>query len=76
MLILHGQHDWIMSRVDQDLVAAALHRNRAGAVRIVDLPRTGHDLDTYATLEDAFHDRNPAYDPLVEREVLSWLGSH
>jgi hypothetical protein len=57
-------------------VAAAVHRNRPGAVRIVDLPRAGHDLNTYASLDDAFHDRNPTYDQLVEREVLSWLGSH
>ena len=65
-----------MTRADQDLVAAAVNRNRAGAVRIVDLPRAGHDLDTYSTLEDAFNDREPVYDPLVEREVLAWLKSN
>jgi pimeloyl-ACP methyl ester carboxylesterase len=76
VLILHGEHDWIMTRADQDLVAAAVNRNRAGAVRIVDLPRAGHDLDTYSTLEDAFNDRDPVYEPLVEREVLAWLKSN
>jgi pimeloyl-ACP methyl ester carboxylesterase len=76
VLILHGEHDWIMSRGDQDLVAAAVNRNRPGAARIVDLPKTGHDLDTYPTLEDAFNDQDARYDPRVEGEVLSWLGRH
>ncbi len=76
VLILHGNHDWIMTRADQDLVAAAVHRNRPGAVRIVDLPKTGHDLDTYPTLEDTFNDRNAGYNPRAEREVLAWLRAH
>jgi pimeloyl-ACP methyl ester carboxylesterase len=76
VLILHGEYDWIMTRADQDLVADAVNRNRPGAVRIVDLPRAGHDLDTYATLPDSFNDSSPIYDPLVEREVLTWLKSN
>jgi pimeloyl-ACP methyl ester carboxylesterase len=76
VLILHGGHDWIMTRADQDLVAAAVNRNRAGAVRIVDLPKAGHDLDNFPTLEDAFHDRKAVYDPQVERAVLAWLKSN
>ncbi|MGH7631042.1 MAG: serine aminopeptidase domain-containing protein [Gemmatimonadales bacterium] len=76
VLILHGDHDWIMTRADQDLVAAAVHGNRPAAVRIVDLPKTGHDLDTFPTREDAFNDRNAGYDPGAERQVLTWLRAH
>lgn len=76
VLILHGDYDWIMTRADQDLVAAAVARNRQGAVRIVDLPRTSHDLDVYPTMEDAFNGRNASYEPRAEREVLAWLGAN
>ncbi|HEU5169610.1 MAG TPA: alpha/beta hydrolase [Gemmatimonadales bacterium] len=76
VLILHGEHDWIMSREDQDLVLAAVNRNRPGAAKLVVLPGTGHDLDTFATLEDSFQGRNASYDPRPEREILAWLRAH
>jgi hypothetical protein len=57
-------------------LAAAVNRHRVGAARIVDLPKTGHDLDTYPSLGDQLNDLNASYRPPVDQEVLTWLRAH
>ena len=54
VLSIHGQYDWIMSREDQELIAAWANRNRPGAGRFVEVPGMDHGYMRYPSAEAAF----------------------
>ena len=73
VLALYGEYDWIMSRAEHEHVVDLVNARRPGRATLAVLPRTGHDLDTFATPEDAFHDRSPGFDDGVIERVAAWL---
>ena len=73
VLILYGEYDWIMSRDDHERAAAIVNARHPGRAELEVLPRTSHNLDTYASLEDARADRNGRFDEAVLRRILAWL---
>jgi len=75
VLALYGEYDWIMSRAEHEHVVALVNERRPGRATLAVLPKTGHDLDTFATPEDSFHDRNPGFDEGVIERVAAWLRS-
>lgn len=75
VLALYGEYDWIMSRAEHEHVVALVNARRPGRAMLAVLPRTGHDLDTFATPEDSFHDRSPGFDDGVIERVAGWLRS-
>jgi pimeloyl-ACP methyl ester carboxylesterase len=54
VLSIHGQYDWVMSREDQELIAAWVNRNRPGAGRFVEVPGMDHGYRRYPSAEAAF----------------------
>lgn len=72
-LILWGQYDWIMSREDQDLIAAYVNANRAGAAEFVELPHTGHTFQNYRTMADAFRGDEQSFDSEISQRLIAWF---
>jgi pimeloyl-ACP methyl ester carboxylesterase len=73
LLALHGEFDWIMSREDLELMAELVNHNTGGAARFMELPRTGHTLEHYASLEDAYAGRALPFDAELARQICAWF---
>jgi pimeloyl-ACP methyl ester carboxylesterase len=76
VLALHGEYDWIMSRADIELVAELVNRNAAGSAEFAELPHTGHGLENYASVNDAFEGRQRPFEEAVAARVTAWLARH
>ena len=72
-LVLRGEYDWIMSRDDQEMIARLVNANRPGAARFVELPATGHTLQHYLTLEDAFQGKEAPFDASILKLLTDWF---
>lgn len=75
-LVLWGEYDWIMGREDHERIVAMVNRNRAGAARLVVLPKTSHGLRRYDSFEKSI--REPATGRFAEdafAEVQQFLGA-
>jgi dienelactone hydrolase len=74
VLVLYGEYDWFESRDAAALIANAVNRKRPGTATLRVIPHVDHHFTKYATLEDAFHERNGAEHaaPAVDA-VLAWL---
>jgi len=73
LLALHGEFDWIMSRADLELMAELVNHNAPGAARFMELPRTGHTLEHYASLQDAYAGKALAFDAELARQIGAWF---
>mgnify|MGYP003580547003 CR=1 FL=1 len=66
VLVLHGEYDQFEPRHGHELVATTLNRLRPGSATFVEVPRADHELELFASPEDAYAYR----DPEVRRELL------
>jgi pimeloyl-ACP methyl ester carboxylesterase len=76
LLALHGEFDWIMSRADLEIMAELVNHNAPGAARFMELPRTGHTLEHYASLEDAYAGKAQPFDAELGRQICAWFAQH
>jgi|SRR5687768_6527927 len=72
-LVIYGEYDWIMSRVDHELIAQAVNKNHKGNGTLLIIPRMSHNLTIHPSLQDAFNDANGVYGKVVSEEILKWL---
>jgi len=75
-LILFGEYDWIMSRADHERMTGIVNARHPGLATLEVLPRTGHDLVQFTSLEASFHGRDPRFDPVLVERVAAWLEEH
>ena len=74
VLAVYGEHDWIMSRDDHELIARWVNRSQAGLAKLVVIPRMDHFYMAHATPEQAFRDEpKGCYTADAEREIVGWL---
>lgn len=72
-LVVWGEYDWIMGRVEAERAAEIVNARRPGLARLVVVPKTDHGLMAFATVADAFADERPRYDGGAGRAVIAWL---
>jgi pimeloyl-ACP methyl ester carboxylesterase len=75
-LALWGEHDWVMSREDHELIAALVNRNRPGAGTFRAVPKMNHGYNIHASLEQSLRDPDSGrfHEPLVD-EIVAWMKS-
>lgn len=75
VLVLYGEHDWMMAREDHELIVRAVNANRPGSARLLVLEGVDHHLMRYPDRGSAFRgeDGVPAAD--VVGKVVEWLRS-
>ncbi len=56
VLTVRGEHDWVMSREDYEILAATLNAKRPGQVRHVEFPRMDHFFLLHGSIKEAFKD--------------------
>lgn len=74
VLVLYGEHDWIMSREDHEMIAAIVNRRRPGTARFVAIPRMSHAYYIHESPEKSFrdHDSGSFYEPIVPL-IVDWM---
>ncbi len=75
-LVIYGEYDWIMSRVDHEMMVDAVNRNHPGKGTLLVIPRMSHNLTVHPSMDDAFNGRNGVYAREVSDEILQWLRMH
>lgn len=72
ILVFYGEHDQFETRHGHKLIVDTVNELRPGTARFVELPGADHELEFYASAEDAYAYRNPRIDhdafivPLLE----------
>ena len=69
MLVLYGEYDWVMSLRDHQMIKDITGND----TELIVLPKTGHLLNTYPTLKDAFEDKIGKINPEAYSTMKQWL---
>ena len=73
VLAIHGEHDWIMSREDHELIAKWVNRNRPGAGRFVEVPGMDHGYRRYPSAEGAFRGEGGVFADDAPAAIVAFL---
>jgi pimeloyl-ACP methyl ester carboxylesterase len=74
VLVFYGEYDQFEPRHGHKLIADTLNRLRPGSANFVELPQADHELELYATPEDAYAYRNPQVRRAAFVEpMLAWV---
>lgn len=74
VLVLYGEYDQFEPRHGHQLIADTLNRLRPGSATFLEIPRADHELEFYASAEDAYAYRNPEVDRRRWlRPMLDWV---
>ena len=73
VLVIYGEYDQFETRHGHKLIADTLNRLRPGSAIFVEVPRADHDIEVYASAEEAYAYRNATVRPqLLLRPLLDW----
>lgn len=74
MLVLYGEYDQFEPRHGHRLIADTVNRLRPGTATFIEIPKGDHELELYASPEDAYAYRNPTVRrELFLRQMLDWI---
>jgi pimeloyl-ACP methyl ester carboxylesterase len=66
VLVIYGEYDQFEPRHGHKLIADTVNRLRPGTATFIEVAEADHDIELYATAEDAYAYRNPT----IRRELL------
>jgi pimeloyl-ACP methyl ester carboxylesterase len=69
VLVVYGEFDQFESRHGHKLIADTVNKLRPGTATFIEVPRADHEIELYASAEDAYAYRNPT----VKLELLAGL---
>ncbi len=72
-LVLYGEYDWIMSRAEHEHMANLVNRRLPGRATLEVLPRTGHNLERFASRRASFLGEDASFDASLVERVAAWL---
>jgi pimeloyl-ACP methyl ester carboxylesterase len=73
VLVVYGEYDQFETRHGHALIAETVNRLRPGSATFVEIPRADHEIEVYATPEDAYAYRNGGpRSPLFLTTLLDW----
>jgi pimeloyl-ACP methyl ester carboxylesterase len=73
VLVIYGEYDQFETRHGHKLIADTVNRMRPGSATFLEVPRADHDMEVYASAEDAYAYRNPSLRPeLLLEPLLGW----
>ncbi|HEV2746964.1 MAG TPA: alpha/beta hydrolase [Allosphingosinicella sp.] len=74
VLVIHGEYDQFEPRHGHELIVATVNKLRPGTAALIAIPGADHELDLYATAEDAYAYRNPrTRRELFLQPMLDWV---
>jgi pimeloyl-ACP methyl ester carboxylesterase len=73
VLVIYGEYDQFESRHGHELIANAVNKLRPGSATFIEVPKADHEIELYASAEDAYAYRNPTVRPeLLVRPLIEW----
>jgi pimeloyl-ACP methyl ester carboxylesterase len=75
-LLVWGEYDWIMSKDDQERAVTIVNARHPGAASLMIVPRTGHGMNVFPSLDASFHGSGGTFDDAPARAIADWLRSH
>lgn len=73
VLVIYGEYDQFETRHGHQLIADTLNKLRPGSATFIEVPKADHEIELYATAEDAYAYRNPTVKPqLLVRPLIEW----
>lgn len=74
VLVVYGEHDWIMSREDHEMIAQTVNRNHPGKARFVAVPKMDHLFHINDSQQKSFDNyASGKFDPAVLKLMVDWL---
>jgi pimeloyl-ACP methyl ester carboxylesterase len=74
VLVAHGEYDQFEPRHGHQLIADTLNKLRPGSATFIQVPKADHELELYATAEDAYAYRNPQVRrELFVKPMIEWV---
>jgi pimeloyl-ACP methyl ester carboxylesterase len=74
VLVIYGEYDQFEPRHGHELIVRTLNRLRPGSATLVEVPRADHDIELYASAEDAYLYRNPVIRrQLLVKPLVKWV---
>lgn len=59
VLVIHGEYDQFEPRHGHQLIADTINKLRPGSATFIQVPKADHEIEFYASAEDAYAYRNP-----------------
>lgn len=73
VLVIHGEYDQFEPRHGHELITLTVNRLRPGTATFIQVPRADHEIELYASPEDAYAYRNPTVRPeLLVAPLVEW----
>ena len=73
VLVIYGEHDWIMSREDHQMIADIMNKKQPGLGTYLEIPGMDHQFVIYPSRQKAFDGFSDQFDPEVARQAVEWL---
>lgn len=73
VLLIVGEHDWIMSADDNNILKNMLNRKRPGQCTLYIGRGMDHHWNKYRSLQDAFNETNGVYDQDTVDFLIGWM---
>ncbi len=73
VLVIYGEYDQFETRHGHQLIADTLNKLRPGSATFIEVPKADHEIELYASPEDAYAYRNPTVRPeLLAQPLIDW----
>lgn len=73
VLVIHGEYDQFEPRHGHELIVDTLNKLRPGSATFIEVPKADHEIELYASADDAYAYRNPTVDrALLVRPIIDW----
>ena len=73
VLVIYGEYDQFETRHGHKLIADTLNKLRPGSATFIEVPGADHEIELYASAEDAYAYRNPTVRPdLLVGPLVAW----
>jgi pimeloyl-ACP methyl ester carboxylesterase len=74
VLVVYGEYDQFETRHGHRLIADTVNKLRPGTAIFIEVPKADHEIEFYASAEDAYAYRNPTVRPRVFLDIfIDWV---
>jgi len=74
VLVVHGEYDQFEPRHGHQLIVDTVNKLRPGSATFVEVPKADHEIEFYASAEDAYAYRNPTVrEATLVETLMQWV---
>ena len=74
VLVIHGEYDQFEPRHGHELIVETVNKLRPGTATFIDVPKADHEIEFYASADDAYAYRNPTVrNEEFVGQLMSWV---